>query len=147
MAHYALVNQDNIVVRVIVCDQDPVNIDVPRKEAEDISGRWLQTSYNTQGGVHYNPDKTPSGQAGFRGNYAGPGFKYLDELDAFVSPSPHASWVLDDSTFQWKAPVDMPVDDNNFYVWEETTVSWKIVNSYPIPVRKNPPTQMPSTVL
>ena len=104
MSHYALVNKDNIVVRVIVCDQDPMNIDIPRKEAEDMLGRWLQTSYNTHGGIHYGPDNAPSGQPGFRGNYAGIDYTYSDELDAFIPPKPHETWTLDTTIFKWKAP-------------------------------------------
>jgi hypothetical protein len=106
MAHYALVDNNNIVAKVIVCDQDPMNIDIPRKEAEDMLGRWLQTSYNTHGGIHYNSDNTPSGQPGFRGNYAGIGYQYVDELDAFIPPKPHESWTLDTTIFQWQAPVN-----------------------------------------
>ena len=107
MAHYALVNKDNVVVNVIVCDQDPTNIDITRKQSEDISGRWLQTSYNTHGGIHYNSDNTPSGQPGFRGNYAGIDFTYSDELDAFIPAQPiDPAWTLDTTTFQWKAPED-----------------------------------------
>jgi hypothetical protein len=145
MAHYALVNKDNIVVRVIVCDQDPMNIDIPRKEAEDISGRWLQTSYNTQGGIHYNEDGTPSDQPGLRGNYAGIGYTYSDELDAFISPSPHSSWIMDKTTFRWKPPVDMPADDN-LYIWNEKTISWDQVEPRPTP-KTNQPSTMPGTVL
>jgi hypothetical protein len=106
MAHYALVNKDNIVVRVIVCMEDPMNIDVTQKLAEDISGRWLQTSYNTHGGIHYNSDGTPSGQPGFRGNYAGLNFTYSDDLDAFIPPAPNLPCTLDTDTFQWKLSID-----------------------------------------
>lgn len=107
MAHYALVSKDNIVVRVTVCDQDPMNIDITRKQAEDVSGRWLQTSYNTRGGVHYSSDgMTPSGQPGFRGNYAGINYTYSDELDAFIPPQPGNLWTLDTTRFQWRPPVE-----------------------------------------
>jgi len=104
MAHYALVNKDNIVLRVIVCDIDPISFNEQRKEAEAVQGRWLQTSYNTRGGIHYNQDGTPSEKPGFRGNYAGVGDTYIDELDAFVLPSPGPLWTLDTTTFQWKPP-------------------------------------------
>jgi hypothetical protein len=107
MAHYALVNKDNVVLRIIVCDQDPTNIDVPRKEAEDVEGRWLQTSYNTRAGVHYNSDGvTPSGKPGLRFNYAGINFTYSDEFDAFIPPRPSESWKLDTATFQWTLPAE-----------------------------------------
>jgi hypothetical protein len=108
MAHYALVNKDDIVLRVIVCDQDPINIDMTKKEAEDIQGRWLQTSYNTRGGVHYNQDGKPSGKPAFRENFAGKGDKYIEELDAFMTQAPGPVWILDLNTFQWKSPVDIP---------------------------------------
>jgi hypothetical protein len=123
MSHYALVNKDNIVVRVIVCDQDPTNIDIPRKEAEDISGRWLQTSYNTRNGIHYNLDgMTPSGRPGFRGNYAGLYFTYSDELDAFIPPPPNLPCTLDPATFQWKITVD-PTVFETITSDEETSMS------------------------
>lgn len=102
MAHYALVNKENVVLQVIVCDQDPTNIDVPRKLAEDVQGRWLQTSYNTRGGIHYNQDGKPSGQPGFRGNYAGIDFTYSDELDAFIPPRPNVECTLNTTTYQWQ---------------------------------------------
>ena len=124
MSHYALVNKDNIVVRVIVCDQDPTNIDIPRKEAEDISGRWLQTSYNTRAGVHYNLDgMTPSGKPGFRGNYAGLYFTYSDELDAFIPPPPTLPCTLDPTTFQWKLIEELENKENTEYESAITTVS------------------------
>ena len=107
MAHYALVNKDNVVLRVIICDQDPTNIDVPRKEAEDVEGRWLQTSYNTRAGVHYDSDGvTPSGKPGLRFNYAGINFTYSDEFDAFIPPRPSELWTLDTATFQWTPPAE-----------------------------------------
>lgn len=120
MAHYALVNKDNTVLRVIVCDQDPTNIDITRTEAEAVQGRWLQTSYNTRGGIHYNQDGTPSGKPGFRGNYAGIGDKYLDELDVFVLPSPGPGWTLDTTTFQWKLTtvIQPPVTQLPFKTFE-----------------------------
>ena len=106
MAHYALVDKDNVVVTVIVCDQDPTNIDITRKQSENISGRWLKTSYNTRGGIHYGPDNVPSGQPGFRGNYAGINYTYSDELDAFIPPKLLVKCTLDETTFQWKIDED-----------------------------------------
>ena len=123
MSHYALVNKDNVVVQVIVCDQDPTNIDVPRKHAEDIEGRWLQTSYNTRAGVHYNSDRSPSGQPGFRGNYAGINFTYSDELDAFIPPRPVIACTFDPTTFQWRLVEELQNTPAVEYESAVTTVS------------------------
>lgn len=132
MAHYALVDNQNIVVSVVVADQDPTSIDHLKTQAEDISGRWIQTSYNTRGNVHYNPDGTPSGQPGLRKNYAGIGFIYSDELDAFLSPKPYNSWILDETHYFWKAPIERPfivvtddLNDRRTYVWNEDKLSWE----------------------
>ena len=139
MAHYALINNQNIVVSVIVSDEDPINIEHLKKQAEDVSGRWLQTSYNTRGNVHYNPDGSPSGQPGLRKNYAGINFTYSDELDAFLPPKPYSSWILDENNYFWKAPIDQPLivetgelTDRRIYVWKEETQSWNfaIPNEY-----------------
>lgn len=130
MSHYALVSKYNIVVQVIVCDQDPMNIDITRKLANDISGRWLQTSYNTRGGIHYNSDNTPSGQPGFRGNYAGIYYTYSDELDAFIPPKPTIPCTLDTTTFQWKPTDTLENKEEIQYESAITTSSpWSVSNS------------------
>jgi hypothetical protein len=81
-------------------------------------GEWIQTSYNTHGGVHVN------GGTPLRKNYAGIGYSYDRIKDAFIPPKPFASWVLNDDTCLWDAPTPMPTDDK-FYEWNETTTSWK----------------------
>jgi hypothetical protein len=81
-------------------------------------GEWIQTSYNTHGGVHVN------GGTPLRKNYAGIGYSYDRIKDAFIPPKPFASWVLNDDTCLWDAPTPMPTDDK-FYEWDETTTSWK----------------------
>ena len=81
-------------------------------------GEWIQTSYNTHGGVHAN------GGTPLRKNYAGIGYSYDRIKDAFIPPKPFASWVLNDDTCLWDAPTPMPTDDK-FYEWDETTTSWK----------------------
>ena len=80
-------------------------------------GEWIQTSYNTRAGVHLN------GRTPLRKNYAGIGFTYDPALDAFIPPKPYASWVLNEDTCQWEAPVAYPSDDLK-YSWDESTTSW-----------------------
>jgi hypothetical protein len=81
---------------------------------------WKQTSYNTHGGVH------SSGGTPLRKNHAGIGYTYDENRDAFISPKPFNSWVLNESTCNWEAPVAMPIDDNK-YTWNESTLTWNIV--------------------
>ena len=107
MSHYARIENDQ-VVEVIVAEQDFV---------ATLSGEWVQTSYNTQAGVHL------LGGTPLRKNYAGIGYTYNRELDAFVPPKPYASWILDPATALWSAPT-LPPNDNNIYTWNENTVSW-----------------------
>jgi hypothetical protein len=81
---------------------------------------WKQTSYNTHGGVHNN-NGTP-----LRKNHAGIGYTYDEDRDAFIPKKPYASWILNEDTCQWEAPVAMPIDDNK-YTWNESTTSWDII--------------------
>lgn len=111
MAHYAKI-QDNIVTQVIVAEQDFFNTFV-----DTSPGEWIQTSYNTHGGVH-SLDGTP-----LRKNYAGIGFTYDRILDAFIPPKPYTSWILDEETCLWNAPVEYP-EDGKMYKWNEETVNW-----------------------
>ena len=80
-------------------------------------GIWLQTSYNTRGGVH------TLGGTPLRKNYAGIGYTYDSERDAFIPPKPYVSWLLNENTCLWDAPVAMP-DDGELYHWNEATLSW-----------------------
>ena len=89
-------------------------------------GAWLQTSYNTRGNVHYGQDGQPDGGVALRGNYAGVGYSYDAQADAFIPPQPYTSWVLSPLTFLWEAPVAMPTDGKP-YAWDEATQSWKEV--------------------
>ena len=107
MSHFAKV-VNNIVTQVIVADQDWVDA---------LDGEWVQTSYNTQGGVHLLGD-TP-----LRKNYAGIGYTYDSDRDAFYSPQPFPSWTLDEDGCLWEPPTPMPTD-NKFYAWDEDTTSW-----------------------
>ena len=123
MGHFAKVI-DGIVTQVIVAEPEFFDTFV-----DSSPGQWLQTSYNTRGGVHYQPDSDqPSADQSkaLRKNYAGVGYSYDATKDAFVPPQPFASWVLDDTTCLWNAPVAYPADGKQ-YVWDEATTSWKEV--------------------
>lgn len=115
MAHYAKVN-GGIVEQVIVAEADFFNTFV-----DNSPGQWIQTSYNTYGGVH------SSGGTPLRKNYAGIGFTYDSTRDAFYAPQPYASWVLNDTSCLWEAPTAIPTDGQR-YEWNESTTSWDIVN-------------------
>ena len=109
MANFALVNAQGIVEQVIVAEQDFINT-LPN------ASLWVQTSYNTHGGQH--PEGRP-----LRKNYAGVGFTYDAQRDAFIPPKPFTSWVLNETTCLWNAPVAYPINDKH-YAWDETTTSW-----------------------
>ena len=114
MAHFAQL-ENNIVTKVIVVANQDI-LDENGQESEEkgiafcsnlLGGTWIQTSYNAK----------------IRKNYAGIGYTYDETLDAFVPPKPFASWILNETTCQWRAPVDMPSDDKR-YSWNEATTSW-----------------------
>jgi len=116
MAHYAFLDEHYIVTEVIV-GKDESNFDW-EKHYGDFRGQLCKrTSYNTIGGVH-NSGGTP-----FRKNYAGIGYSYDPDRDAFIPPKPYPSWVLDEITCLWSAPTAMP-DDGKRYNWDEATMSW-----------------------
>jgi hypothetical protein len=81
---------------------------------------WKQTSYNTLGGVHNN------GGTPFRKNHAGIGFTYDEDRDAFIPPKPFNSWILNETTCRWEAPISKP-DDENKYIWKENTRTWDLI--------------------
>lgn len=114
MGHFAKVN-NGIVEQVIVAEPEFFNTFV-----DSSPGQWIQTSYNTHGGVHTN------GGEPLRKNYAGIGFTYDAQRDAFIPPKPFASWILNEDTCLWDAPVARPNDDK-LYAWDEETISWKAV--------------------
>ena len=119
MGHYAKV-QNGKVVKVIVAEADFFNNFV-----DDSPGKWIQTSYNTRGGVHYEPNSnTPSEDQSktLRGNYAGIGYTYDSTHDAFYAPQPYNSWTLNTGSFLWESPVEYPTD-GNVYNWDEETTS------------------------
>jgi len=92
-------------------------------------GQWIQTSYNTRGGIHYQPNSnTPSDDQtkALRKNYAGIGYAYDAARDAFIPPQPFTSWTLNETSCLWEAPIAYP-DDGNMYTWDETTTSWVLI--------------------
>ena len=111
MAHFAKV-ENGIVTQVIVAEQDFINSGHVGDPAQ-----WIQTSYNTFGGIH------TLGGTPLRKNYAGNGYTYDAERDAFIPPKPYASWSLNEETCLWEAPVARP-DDGQPYIWNEGTTSW-----------------------
>ena len=120
MAHYAKVN-NGIVEQVIVAEADFFDNFV-----DSSPGQWLQTSYNTRGGVHYQPNTTTPSEdqtKALKKNYAGIGFTYDATRDAFIPPQPFASWTLNEDSCLWEPPVPMP-EDGKVYRWDEDTTTW-----------------------
>lgn len=117
MSHFAKV-EDGIVTQVLVIEQDVIDTGLFGDPV-----LWVQTSYNTSGGVHYGADGLPDGGTPLRKNYAGVGFTYDSARDAFIPPKPFASWTLNEQTCLWDAPVERPVDGAN-YLWDETLLTW-----------------------
>jgi len=111
MAHWAHLT-NGIVDQVIVIDEETLALGHWGNPSE-----WRQTSYNTKGGVH------ALGGTPFRKNYAGIGFSYDEQRNAFIPPKPFASWLLNESTCLWDAPTPMPTD-GKMYRWDEPTLSW-----------------------
>lgn len=118
MAHFAELDDNNIVLRVTVVHNDVLKDEngveqesLGLKHLEHLGGRWLQTSYNKS----------------FRKNYAGIQYLYDSILDAFIPPKPYQSWILNENTCQWESPVPHPKieeNSNEHYVWNEDTTSW-----------------------
>ena len=121
MAHYAKVNQ-GIVEKVIVAEASFFTSFV-----DDSPGEWIQTSYNTRGGVHYQPNSdTPSDDQSkaLRKNYAGVGYNY--DGTGFYAPQPYSSWTLNSTSYLWEAPVAYP-DDGQEHTWNEANQQWDLV--------------------
>jgi hypothetical protein len=119
MAHFACINDQGIVTQVIVAEQEFV---------DGLEGTWVQTSYNTRGGKHYDPETGEEDDGvPLRKNYAGIGYKYDADRDAFIPPRQWTSWVLDEETCFWEAPIPMPelteeqIAVNAGYLWDEDT--------------------------
>jgi hypothetical protein len=107
MAHFAEIDDNNIVLRVLVTDNNDPNGDEGYQWLiNNLGGTWIKTSYNAK----------------IRKNYAGIGFTYNPDLDAFITPQPFPSWTLNESTCRWEPPTSMPTDGG--YYWDEPTLAW-----------------------
>ena len=126
MAHYAKIDENNIVTKVLVIDEETVN---SGEFGNPLS--WIQTSYNTNEGQH------SLGETPLRKNFAGVGMTYDKDRDAFIPIQPYPSWILDEDTCQWEAPLPYPDkkgewpwpsynDDDPIYNWDEDNITWKL---------------------
>ena len=125
MSHFAKLDENNIVTFVTVGRQEDDGLEAElTARTGDV---YKQTSYNTYGGVHYT-DGLPSDDQSkaLRFNYAGIGYTYDETRDAFIPPQPFPSWVLDEATCQWVAPLPYP-EDGGTYSWDEELFSWEFV--------------------
>ena len=124
MGHYARVEK-NQVVNVIKADEEALkSIKIPPH------AKWIKTSYNTNGGVYYDPktgERSSDQSKALRKNFAGVGYIYDEAKDAFIPPQPYPSWTLDDQTCLWNAPVEMP-NDGLPHRWDEVSKTWKEAN-------------------
>jgi len=121
MAHFAEIDENNIVKRVIVAEQDFIDSSFVGE-----SSNWIQTSYNTRGGIHYDPNSNePDGGIALRKNYAGVSFTYDSDRDAFYTSQPYPSWSLNEDTCLWESPIPYP-DDDETYNWNEEEQSWEL---------------------
>ena len=122
MSHFAKLDENNIVTFVTVGRQED---DGREQELFERTGDvYKQTSYNTYGGVHYTDGEPSEDQRkALRFNYAGIGFTYDEERDAFIPPKPFESWLLNEDTCLWEAPVAYP-EDGKFYTWDEESQTW-----------------------
>ena len=118
MAHFAEIDENNIVLRVIVGVDEPFDGEAIYHEMTGTT--WKKTSYNTQAGQHL------LGGTPFRKNYAGIGYTYDAGRDAFIPPQPFPSWTLDEQTCQWISPIPFPNDEKQYF-WDESTLSWTFV--------------------
>lgn len=117
MSHFAKV-VDGKVVQVIVAEREFFDTFV-----DSSPGEWIQTSYNTRGGVHYGQDGNPDGGVALRGNFGDVGYFYDAQHDVFHSPALYPSWVLNQTTWLWEPPTPYPTDGKD-YVWDEASISW-----------------------
>ena len=135
MAHFAQIDENNVVQQVLVIDQAEIDTGNWGNPAT-----WIQTSYNTRGGIYYTPNTStpdPDQSKAYRKNYAGVGFAW--DGVGFIPPKPDfPSWVLNSFSYLWEAPVPMPTpNDPPYYVWDEAVVSWVLADPQPAPLAPN----------
>ena len=138
MAYFSKLNSENIVETVISInnavitdsngiEQEQLGVDFINQlyKTNDI---WKKTSYNTRGGKYFNSDNTLGDQSkAFRKNYAGIGYTYDSQRDAFIPPKPFNSWILNETTCNWNAPIAYPTDGQK-YTWNEEILNWELIN-------------------
>jgi len=117
LSHFAKV-EGGIVTQVIVADHNVIDSGM-------FGAGWVQTSYNTRGGIHYGQDGQTDGGVALRKNYAGIGYTFDAMRDAFIAPQPFPSWVLNEQSCQWEAPVPLPTDGKR-YQWNEAKKAWNV---------------------
>jgi len=121
VSHFAKVTNGK-VTQVIVAEKEFFDTYV-----DSTPGEWIQTSYNTRGGVHYAPNSnTPDGGIALRGNYAGIGYTYDSVNDVFYAPQPYPSWTISGPSWTWQSPIPYPTDDQK-YSWDESIKNWVVV--------------------
>ena len=140
MAHFAKLDINNIVEMVVVVDD--TDVFDPNGNESEISGiqflknllgletTWLKTSYNTRGGIYRHSitnEPLEDQSKAFRKNYAGIGYTYDEQRDAFIPPKPFPSWILNEFSCLWEAPIPRPTG-NNVYIWNEDTQTWDSMN-------------------
>ena len=125
MAHWAELDANNVVTRVLVGDNnDPAGDEGYQWLLDNLGGTWVKTSYNAVGGKRRNPETGEmTEEAGFRKNYAGIGYTFDAGRDAFIPPKPFNSWNLNEDTCLWEAPTPYPAD-GKMYRWDEDTTAW-----------------------
>lgn len=121
VSHFAKVT-DGKVTQVIVAEKEFFD-----NYVDSTPGEWIQTSYNTRGGVHYAPNSnTPDGGIALRGNYAGIGYTYDRANDVFYPPQPYPSWTISAPNWTWTPPVAYPTDGQK-YTWDESIKNWVVI--------------------
>lgn len=126
MAYYAVLDNNNIVVDVKSAGHEN-DWDGEIGWFQELGVVHKRTSYNTRGGIHYNPitnEPSEDQNKAFRKNYAGIGYYYDEIRDAFIPPKPYPSWILNEDTCLWESPILYPNDGNNYY-WNEATGNWE----------------------
>jgi hypothetical protein len=133
MAHFAELDENNVVLRVLVIEQSEINTGNWGNPEN-----WKQCSYNTINGIYYTPSGPdtqsvvhPDQSKAFRKNYPGIGAVYDVSRDAFINPKKYPSWVLDEFKCDWVPPIPRPEEDGFIYEWDEATVSWKVIGRLP----------------
>ena len=129
MAYYAVLDNNNIVVDVKSAGHEN-DWDGEIGWFQELGVVHKRTSYNTIGGIHLNPitnEPSEDQTKAFRKNYAGIGYTYDEQRDAFIPPKPYPSWVLDEFSCLWESPVPYP-NDGKMYTWEEDTQTWNLIN-------------------